>query len=183
MTKHFIPKTLILIAILSALPAAHAANLAQSEYNEAKVRINAEFKTDKTACDTLAGNTKDVCIEEAKAKQKVAQAELEFSHSGKVEDQNKVGVAKAEAAYAIAKEKCDDKAGNAKDICVQEAKAIETKALVDAKLGKQIGAAKVDAADDKRDADYKVAVEKCDALSGDAKANCITAAKTKFGKR
>jgi hypothetical protein len=91
-------------------------------------------------------------------------------------------VAKAEVAYAIAKEKCDDKAGNAKDVCVQEAKAAETKALADAKLGKEVGEAKTDAADDKRDADYKVAIEKCDALSGDAKSACVSAAKTKFGK-
>ena len=33
--------------------------------------------------------------------------------------------AKADATYNVAKEKCDDKAGNAKDVCVQEAKAIE----------------------------------------------------------
>lgn len=31
-------------------------------------------------------------------------------------------------------------------------------------------------------ADYKVAVEKCDALAGDAKTSCVAAAKTKFGK-
>ncbi|SEB26419.1 hypothetical protein [Variovorax sp. YR216] len=38
------------------------------------------------------------------------------------------------------------------------------------------------AADEKRDADYKVAVEKCDAMAGDAKGNCIAAAKQRFGK-
>ena len=63
-----------------------------------------------------------------------------------------------------------------------EAKAVETRALADAKLGKQIGEAKKDATEDKRDADYKVAAEKCDALAGDAKSSCIAAAKAKFGK-
>ena len=58
----------------------------------------------------------------------------------------------------------------------------EAKALADAKMGKQIGEAKKDASEDKRDADYKVAVEKCDAMAGDAKASCIAAAKAKFGK-
>jgi hypothetical protein len=33
-----------------------------------------------------------------------------------------------------------------------------------------------------KDADYKVAIEKCDALAGDAKASCVAAAKAKFGK-
>ncbi|MBU4183279.1 MAG: hypothetical protein A3B67_02580 [Burkholderiales bacterium RIFCSPHIGHO2_02_FULL_66_10] len=32
------------------------------------------------------------------------------------------------------------------------------------------------------EADYKVAVEKCDAMAGDAKSSCVAAAKTKFGQ-
>ena len=36
----------------------------------------------------------------------------------------KVLVAKAESVYAVAKERSDDQAGNAKDVCVMEAKAI-----------------------------------------------------------
>ncbi len=76
----------------------------------------------------------------------------------------------------------DDLAGNAKDVCVQEAKAAETKALADAKLDKKVGEAQTEAADDKRDAAYKVAAEKCDALAGDAKASCVSAAKLKYGK-
>ena len=61
-------------------------------------------------------------------------------------------------------------------------KAVEKKALADAKMNKEIGEAKKDAATEKVDADYKVAIEKCDALAGDAKASCVAAAKAKFGK-
>ena len=67
-------------------------------------------------------------------------------------------------------------------MCVKEAKAVETKALADAKMGKQIGEAKTEASEDKRDADYKLAVAKCDAMAGDAKTSCLAAAKVKFGK-
>jgi hypothetical protein len=42
--------------------------------------------------------------------------------------------------------------------------------------------ARKDAAEDKRDADYKVAVEKCDALSGAPKDSCVKDAKVRFGK-
>ena len=35
---------------------------------------------------------------------------------------------------------------------------------------------------DKRDADYKVAVEKCDALAGSAKDACVKDAKVRYGK-
>jgi len=172
----------LLAASLLALPAAYAATMTKADYKAGKTRISAEYKTDKTACASLKANAKDICVQEAKAKEKVALAELEYSHSGKATDHTKVLVAKAESTYAVAKERCDDQSGNAKDVCVKEAKAVETKALADAKMGKVIREAKKDAAADKLDADYKVAIEKCDALAGDAKDSCVAAAKTKFGK-
>jgi len=175
-------RSTIAIAAMLVLPLAQAAAMSRADYNTGKTRVAAEYKTDKAACASLAGNTKDICVEQAKAKDKVALAELEYGYTGKTSDQNKVLVVKAETAYAVAKEKCDDQAGNAKDVCVKEAKAIEVKALADAKLGKQIGAAATDAADSKRDANYDVAVQKCDALSGDAKSGCVSAAKASFGK-
>jgi hypothetical protein len=36
--------------------------------------------------------------------------------------------------------------------------------------------------EDKRDAEYKVAVEKCDAMSGAAKSSCVKEAKARYGK-
>lgn len=182
MNSYFNFKTSLIVGALLVLPVAQAATMSKAEYKAANTRISADYKADKAACASLAGNAKDICVEEAKAKEKVARAELEYSYSGKPGDQTKVLVAKAKSAYAVAKEKCDDKAGNVKKVCVQEAKAVETKALADAKMGKQIGEAKKEASEEKRDADYKVAVEKCDALAGDAKASCIAAAKAKFGK-
>ena len=172
----------LITAALLALPLAQAATMAKPDYKAAKARISADYKADKAACASLSANAKDICVEEAKAKAKVARAELEFGYTGKPKDQNKVLVAKAESTYAVAKEKCDDIKGNDKDVCVKQAKAVEVKALADAKMGKQIGEAKTDATQDKRDADYKVSAEKCDAMTGDAKAGCMTAAKAKYGK-
>jgi hypothetical protein len=182
MNRYFNFKSPLIVAVMLALPLAQAATMSKAEYKADKTRISADYKADKAACAPLSGNAKDICVEEAKAREKVARAELEYNYSGKPGDKTKVLMAKAKSAYAVAKEKCDDKTGNDKDICVKEAKAVETKALADAKMGKQIGEAKKDASEDKRDADYKVAVEKCDAMAGDAKASCIAAAKAKFGK-
>jgi hypothetical protein len=182
MTKTFTFKSSLVVAALLALPLANAAAISKADYSAGKTRISAAYKADKAACDSLAANAKDICVEEAKAKEKVALAELDFAYSGKPADQTQVLVAKAESAYAVAKERCDDKAGNAKDVCVEEAKAVEVKALADAKMGKQIGEARSDAAADKRDADYKVAVEKCDVMAGDAKSACVASAKAQFGK-
>ena len=175
-------KASLVVAALLSFSVAQAANLTKADYKAEKTRISAEYKTDKAACATLKANAKDICVEEAKAKEKVALAEREFSYTGKAADQTKVLEAKAKSAYAVAKEKCDDQAGNAKSVCVKEAKAVEVKALADAKLGKEIGEAKKEATEDKSDANYKVAIEKCDALTGATKDSCVAAAKTKFGK-
>ena len=50
------------------------------------------------------------------------------------------------------------------------------------KTSSKTAEAKRDAAEDKRDADYKVAKEKCDALSGAAKDKCQADAKARYGK-
>ena len=175
-------KASLIVAALLALPVAQAATMSKDELKAAKTAISATYKADKAACASLSGNVKDICSEEAKAKEKISLAELEFNYTGKPADQTKLRETQAKSAYAVAKEKCDDLSGNPKDVCVKEAKAVEVKALADAKLGKQVGEARKDASLDKRDADYKVAVEKCDALAGDAKASCLAMAKTQFGK-
>lgn len=182
MNKLFNLKASLVVATMLALPVAQAATMTKADFKANKSRISADYKADKAACAPLAGNAKDICVEEAQAKQKVARAELQYGYTNKSSDRTKMLEARAESAYAVAKEKCDDNAGNVKDVCIEEAKAVETKALADAKLGKEIGEARTDAAADKREADYKVAAEKCDALSGDAKASCLTNAKAMFGK-
>jgi hypothetical protein len=182
MNKHATLKTTLLVAALLAMPLAQAAAMNKSEYDAQKSRISAEYDSAKSACGSLAGNAKDICVEEAKAKEKVAKAELEYNYTGKPADWTKVQKVKAETTYAVAKERCDDKSGNDKDVCVKEAKAAETKALADAKMNKKVGEAKMDAADDKRDADYKVQMEKCDALAGEAKSSCVASAKANHGK-
>jgi hypothetical protein len=176
MHKHLLFTVTLLAAAMSA-SFANAAVMTKADYAAAKTRIGAAYKADQKMCADLKANAKDICSAEAKGKEKIARAELEFAYTGKPADGTKARVATAEAAYAVAKEKCDDLSGNDKDVCVKQAKADEVKALAAAKLGKEVAAARTEAAEDVRDANYKLAVEKCDALSGDAKTSCVAAAK------
>lgn len=182
MKTHFNIKASIVLAALFCLPVAQAALSSKDDYKASKTRIAADYKAEKAACAPMSGNAKDVCVEEAKAREKVALAEAEFAHTGTTSDANKVTVAKAESSYAVAKEKCDDKAGNDKDVCVKEAKAAETKILADVKMGKKIDSAMQDDVKTQRDANYKVSIEKCDALAGDAKSSCVANVKATYGK-
>lgn len=185
MTQHHkldLPAFMAATLLALSMTPAQAATTTQAEYKASQSRIDAEYKVSKEACSAKSGNAKDICIEEAKAHEKVAQAELTYTHTGTAKDRTKLLVTRAETAYEVAKEKCDDKAGNAEDVCVKEAKAQRTKALADAKLGKEMRESKMDADQDKRKADYAVAAEKCDAMAGDAKANCVSTAKSRFGQ-
>jgi hypothetical protein len=64
---------------------------------------------------------------------------------------------------------------------MKEAKAAG-QAKADAKANEKVAEARQDARDDKVDADYKVALEKCDAFSGAAKDSCVANAKAKYQK-
>jgi len=187
-------KILLAVAIASTFASFGASAMTKDEYKSSKDQIEATYKTDNKACDAMKANAKDVCVSEAKGKEKVAKAELEAQYKPGAKNDMKVRDAKADAAYNTAKEKCDDQTGNAKDVCVKEAKAAQTAAKADAKVAKTAADARAgdasgakvaeersDAAKDKREADYKVAKEKCDALSGNAKDTCTADAKTKFG--
>jgi len=91
--------------------------------NADEERIEAEYKADKAKCDTMSGNAKDVCVKEAKGKEKVAKAELDARADPSERNQRKVEEAKAEAKYEVAKERCDDMKGKEKSACEKEAKA------------------------------------------------------------
>ncbi len=141
---------------------------------------------------------------DAKGKKNVAEAELEANYKPSKETRYEVLIAQAKADYAVADERCDDKSGNVKDVCVKEAKAAFVAAKSNAKAqlttsqanatadeksndaqikAKEAGSeARQDAASNKRDADYAVAKEKCDALAGNAKDMCSSEAKMKYGK-
>jgi osmotically-inducible protein OsmY len=112
---------------------AMAQSLSKDDYKAAKDKITNEYTSAKTACSSGTGNAKDICIVEAKGRESVAKAELEARYKPSTKATNAVTIAKAEADYATAKEKCDDKVGNDKSACVKEAKTAETLAKAETK--------------------------------------------------
>jgi hypothetical protein len=161
---------------------AFAAAMTSTEYSAAKDRAAADYKAARARCDGMSGNPKDVCIAEAKAVEAKAKAEAEANYKNTEKARADATIAAAEADYDVAKARCGAKTGNDKDVCIKEAKAAETKAKADAKANQKVAAARQDAREDKMDADYKVAIEKCDALSGAAKDSCVSSAKAKYRK-
>ncbi len=171
---------------------AYAGLLSKDEIKRENDRISADFKTQKQACDSRSGNAKDICMAEAKGNEKVAKAEVEARDKGTAKARQEALVARADASYDVAKERCDDFSGNTKDVCLKDAKAVLAKATADAKLerkttdakasaNEKISDAQMQANNTKREADYKAARERCDSLAGNAKDACVNQAKAAYG--
>jgi len=187
MNKNFI--SLAIAGMLLGTAPAYA--MTKAEQKAEQDRIAADYKLSHDKCKGLSGNAQDICMAEAQGAEKVAKADLEANYHPSAKTRYQSRAARADAAYATAKEKCDDFAGNAKDVCRGDAKAAHVRALADAKADRKINAAqntanekigevRKDADEDKRNADYKAARERCDALAGDAKDRCVSDAKARF---
>lgn len=154
----------------------------KAAYQAAKDNAGANYKMARAKCDALSDNPKKVCIEEAKAAEKRSKAEAEAQYKNTLKAHVKARIAAADGDYAVAKAKCGAQSGNPKDVCMKEAKAVHTKSVVDAKASKEMQEIKSEARVDKYDADYKVELEKCDALAGSTKEACVAGARSKYGK-
>ena len=202
--KNLTINSIALAFTLAFSAGAMAEGMSKADYKAGKDKISADFKTARASCDSLSGNASDICAAEAKGNEKVALAELQASYKPSQKTRYEARLAKADAVYDVAKEKCDDLAGNGKDVCLKEAKAAETAAKADAKAQMKVAeanatagektaearsdaskkgvAARQDATADKSDAQYAVAKEKCDTYSGAAKDSCLDKAKLNFNK-
>jgi hypothetical protein len=124
----------VVLAIGLALSVgAMAQGMTKVQYETARTGVSAELKLARAACDSFSANAKDLCLAEASGKEKVATAELNARLAPSEEASYKVRLARADAEYALAREKCDDLAGHAKDVCVKEAKAKAVTAKANAK--------------------------------------------------
>jgi hypothetical protein len=123
----------IAVALAFATGAQAQSTSARQVKNADQDRIEAEYKAARERCDPMQGNAKDICQKEAKGKEKVAKAELEAKTNPTAANQRKVQEAKADVAYDVAKERCEDRKGNDKDVCVKDAKAAHERAKADIK--------------------------------------------------
>jgi hypothetical protein len=111
-----------------------AENMTRNQYTSQKKNIEVEYKSAKVGCDSLAGNTNKICIANAKRNKNVATAELKYKYKPSVKNQFGLSLAKADAEYTVAVEKCDDKAGKVKDACLEEARATQVQQIAAAKV-------------------------------------------------
>lgn len=154
-------RAFVLLLLLMTPFAIRAEAMTSIEYGTAQEQIQTNYEAAMAACDRLIDNTHDndivgrtadadstrmaeiafqgspnakgICTEEATGKRNVALAELEYARSGTQDDRVKLDVAKADAAYDVAKQKCDEVTPNASSTCIEQAKAEAARAKADAR--------------------------------------------------
>src|SRR3978361_1434771 len=94
-------------AMATVAPGYAASAMSKDSYKSTTRQIDDAFKADKEQCKAMKGNAKDVCMAEAKAKQKIGKAEAEAEYKGTDKARVAARNARADAEYSVAKEKCD----------------------------------------------------------------------------
>ena len=112
------------------------AGISNDQYQAEKDRIEADAKAGKEACKSMKDNAKDICEAEAKGKVKLAKKELDYKKNPNDKNAQDVEKMKAEVAYEVAKEKCEDMKGADLAKCKKDAKAEKDRAVAAAKTKK-----------------------------------------------
>lgn len=155
---------------------------AKTAYQQARATAEANYKAARARCDLIAGNPHDLCLAEAKAARVRVEEEAEAAYKNTLSAYTQARMRIAAANYDRDKVRCAAVTGNERDVCLEQAKATLVAAQADAKADRKSIEARLDAREDKLAAQYRVAIEKCDAYAGAVKDQCVNAAKTQFGK-
>lgn len=91
-------------------------------YTAQKSQAEAVYDADIKNCDTLSGNTKDVCVKDAKARRTASEADAKAAHTSS-EARGDATKDKLKAEYKAANERCDQLSGSEQTACQDRAKA------------------------------------------------------------
>ncbi|HTO45431.1 MAG TPA: hypothetical protein VML56_15255 [Burkholderiales bacterium] len=141
----------IALAVLASSAQA-AVQISKKEYEEAKARAAAVYKSERARCDSLAGKAKDLCVVEARAhrmhSEAGAMAAYKNTRAARYEQQLRNGY----ADYLVSKQRCGGLGGNDKDVCLKQAKAALSEAIADANAERTAAGAQNSAQQEMRDA-------------------------------
>jgi hypothetical protein len=177
----------ICIAAGSAL--AGGGGMSKEAYEAMKDRIEATRDAELKACDKFQGNAKDICRTAAKGHGKVALADLKADYQPSPEADRGKMMALADMEYDVARQKCDDAKGPAKEACKAKAEHVHEAAVRRAKIERVEATRRLQAAARTAHApataqasqDERFAAEKARCgLLGEERDNCMADLKKRF---
>lgn len=166
----------------SSAAQAQVAPDSKAVYQQARATAEANYKGARARCELITGNPHDLCMAEARAARVRVDEEAEAAYKNTLSAYTQARMRIASANFDRDKVRCAAVTGNDRDVCLVQAKATLVAAQADAKADRKSIEARLDAREDKLAAEYRVAIEKCDAYAGAVKDQCVSTAKTAFRK-
>ena len=115
-----------------------AATMGKDEHKASRARIAAEYQADRQKCGAHLGQPAELCVARARGAQRVARAELEAAYKPSPRTQFDAAMARAEAAYEIAKKECGGKDGGIRNGCLKDAEATRAAAKAAASAARNV---------------------------------------------
>jgi hyperosmotically inducible protein len=138
---------------------AYAADNDPAAFRTMSKQAASDYKMAADKCKPLSGNAKSVCIEEAKLARARAEHEAVVQHNNTDKARINARTKLANADYALAKARCAGMAGSDKDGCLNNAQAVRTSALADARADRALAAT--------------TAADKCAQIAGQPNTGCL----------
>ena len=157
-----------------------------------EVRIEQQYDQAQSRCRRVQGHARALCNEQARGDRDIQQAELRLQAEPTGKNDEKVRLARAEAAYSLALVRCKELDGQGRDVCRKDAKMVFGEAKEEAKLQSEVADQQLRAAVTVRDrstkkeqvadAEFNAARERCDVLPAEGRANCMLDIKKRFNR-
>lgn len=102
-----------------------------------KQQIEQQHRLAMKKCNELRSTGKKICEAEADGKKSIAEAEARVAERNSPKTRMQLAETKADAEFEVAKARCEDQVGDARDTCRRNAKAARDKAKEQAKRDSQ----------------------------------------------
>jgi len=103
--------------------------MTRTAYRAALDRASSDYNRKRAGCRSLKGNERTVCVAEAKAESTKAQAAAEAAFRNTPRARMDARVTSANADYAVAKARCNDRSGSERRACLKTAKDRQSQAI------------------------------------------------------
>lgn len=175
-----IPLLIVFLSFLSLIANGAELDVTDPSYENAKMAMESQYQADKLACDALKGKQKDVCNAKADGAVRVRQHELDAMLKGDVNSHVDAAKSKASAQYELDSAQCAGLADKSQSLCLEKAKNKLELGNADAIRREKTYDATIEARKKVQDANFELAMKKCESLADQQKLDCQVSAKATY---
>ena len=187
------PRTAFFMVVLATAFAAHAEPRGSyGPIDALKARIAAQYNQAQASCLRVEGHAREVCEEKSQGERDVQLSALQLQAQPSAENDRKLQLTKAEAAYETAMARCQAELGAARTVCRETAQAALNAAKAEAQMPNGAAAQALHAQNAARErgaqadriaaAQLAAAREHCEMLPVQAQQACIGEARRRFSR-